>query len=70
MQVNIKLNSVLEERKISARELSRMTGVRHPSISDMCNNSIKQLPLASLAKICEALDCDIPDILELKKEPS
>ncbi|KHE73146.1 helix-turn-helix transcriptional regulator [Halobacillus sp. BBL2006] len=70
MFVNIKLNALLEEKRISARELSRMTGIRHPSISDMCNNTTKMIPKSSLAKICEALDCDIPDILELKKEPS
>lgn len=70
MQIYIKLNNLLEDRGISHRELSRMTGIRHPSISEMCNNQTRRLPLENLAKICEILDCEITDILELVKEPT
>lgn len=70
MYVHIKLNELLEQKRISHRELSRMTGIRHPSISEMCNNQTKRLPLDNLAKICEVLQCDITDILELRKERS
>jgi putative transcriptional regulator len=68
MRVIIKLNSLLEEKGISHRELSRITGIRHPSISEMCNNTTKRIPLDNLAKICEVLECDINDVLELIKE--
>jgi len=64
--VTVKLNNLLIEKNISHRELSRLTGIRHPSISEMCNNKTKRLPLDNLAKICEVLECDIPDILELE----
>lgn len=70
MFVNIKLAKILEERRISHRELSRMTGIRHPSISEMCNNKTERLPLKNLAAICNVLECEITDILELQKEPS
>lgn len=68
MKVVIKLDSLLQEKGISHRELARMTDIRHPSISEMCNNETKRLPLDNLAKICEVLECDITDILELKKD--
>lgn len=64
--MTVKLNNLLIEKNISHRELSRLTGIRHPSISEMCNNKTKRLPLDNLAKICEVLECDIPDILELE----
>lgn len=67
MKVNIKLNSLLEDKGISHRELSRLAGIRHPSISEMCNNTTKRIPLDNLAKICEVLNCEITDILELQK---
>lgn len=68
MKVTIKLAELLESKRISHRELSRMTGIRHPSISEMCNNKTERLPLKNLAAICEALGCEITDILELEKE--
>ena len=70
MIVCLKLHQLLEERGISARELSRMTGIRHPSISAMCNNTIKHMPLKALASICDKLDCEIQDVLVLQKEQS
>jgi putative transcriptional regulator len=63
----VKLAQVLEERNISHREFSRLTGIRHPTISAMCNNTVKHIPLENLFSICTFLDCEITDILELKK---
>lgn len=68
MKVIIKLNSILEDKELSHREFARMTGIRHPTISDMCNNTIKHIPLHNLAKICEVLECEISDILKLEEE--
>lgn len=65
----IHLSEILKEKGISQRELSRRTGILQPTISKMCNNTLEHFPLASLSKICEVLDCEIIDILELKKEP-
>lgn len=68
MNVTIKLSQILQDRNVSQRELSRLTEIRLASISEMCNNQTKQLPLDNLAKICEALGCEITDILELRPE--
>jgi len=67
MKVVIKLDQLLQERSMSQHELSRITGIRQPSINDMCRNQTVRLPLDNLAKICEALNCEINDILELVK---
>jgi putative transcriptional regulator len=66
----LKLNKFLKEKGISQRELSRLTGVRHPTISEMCLNRSKSLPVENLDIICTVLDCDITDIIEHKKEHS
>lgn len=65
--VRIKLAAILEKRGIGQREFSRMTGIRHPSIGEMCANKTVRLPLENLAKVCEVLDVGITDILELEK---
>jgi putative transcriptional regulator len=53
---------------MSQHELSRRTGIRQPSINEMCRNQTVRLPLDNLAKICEVLECEITDIIELQKE--
>lgn len=68
MKVIIKLADLLATHKMSQHELSRRTGIRQPSINEMCRNQTVRLPLENLAKICEVLDCEITDILELEKE--
>lgn len=68
MKVIIKLDQLLTDRSMSQHELSRMTGIRQPSINELCRNKTVRLPLANLAKICEVLQCDIPDVLMLVKD--
>lgn len=67
MKVILKLDQILNQRDMSQHELSRLTGIRQPSINEMCRNQTIRLPLMNLAKICEVLECDIPDVLELQK---
>jgi len=67
MKIEIKLAKLLESKSISQRELARQTGVRLASINEMCQNDIIRLTLDNLAKICDALNCDISDILELDR---
>lgn len=70
MKIYIKLDEILTQRNISQHELSRMAGIRQPSINEMCRNQTVRLPLDNLAKICDVLNCEITDILELQKEPT
>lgn len=64
LKVKIKLAELIEG-KMSQRELSRLTGIRRPTITDMCNQNVTQIPLNNLAKICEVLQVDISEVLEL-----
>lgn len=70
MKIIIKLDDLLNKQNMSQHELSRKTGVRQPTINAMCRNQSKRIPLDNLASICEVLECDISDILELKTEPT
>jgi putative transcriptional regulator len=70
MKIILTIDRLLYDRGMSQHELSRLTGIRQPSINEMCRNHAKRPPLDNLAKICEALDCDITDIMEFKKEHS
>ncbi|WP_373710717.1 helix-turn-helix domain-containing protein [Jeotgalibaca porci] len=74
MIIQFKLDEILERMNISQHGLSRMTGIRQATISDMCANKTKHIPLKNLALICGSLDCGILDVLELiktnEKEPT
>lgn len=70
MEIIIKLDFMLRKHGYSQQEFSRLIEIRQASISEMCNNQTKRLPLDNLAKICKFFDCEITDILELKKEQS
>lgn len=51
------------------REFARIIERRFATINDMCNNESKQLPLEILALVCEELEVDIGDVLELVPNP-
>lgn len=64
-ELRINLKKVLEKSGLSQRELSHITGIRFPSVSEMCLNKSKRLGVENLAMICEVCKCDISDLLEL-----
>jgi putative transcriptional regulator len=63
----IKLDELLKEKGISQRKLSRETGIRQPTISEMCLNRSKSLPIENLDLICDFLNCNLFDIIEYNK---
>lgn len=68
MKVVITLDQLLNEKNMSQRKLSTLTGIRQPSINEMCRNITNRLSLENLARICEALECEITDVLKIVKE--
>ncbi|RKI39227.1 XRE family transcriptional regulator [bacterium D16-51] len=47
---------------MNQRELAEKTGIRASSISKMCNNKAKHIPIETIDKICEILDCDVSEL--------
>jgi putative transcriptional regulator len=60
----LKLKSYLDEKNFTQAELIRQTGIRKATISAICNNTIKELPVGVLEKICDTLECQPGDIIE------
>jgi len=63
-QVVFKIDQVLEEKKISKNKLEKEAGLQRTQLNSYCNNKVKRLDLATIAKICYVLDCEIADIME------
>lgn len=64
----IKLREALDRRNKSIYWLNRQTGIASSTLSRICNNKTTSIEFSVLDKICEALDCEISDILENTKK--
>lgn len=60
----IKLNETLESRGKSQYWLSKHTGIAASTINNLCNGKTTSIQFDVLQKICDALNCDITDIIE------
>lgn len=65
----LKLSEHMEEKRINARQLSVMTGIRWNTIDDMAKNKAKHWSPENLEKVMIALELeDITDLIEYKKD--
>lgn len=67
--IKILLSRALGERRWTQADLARATGIRKNTISDLYNEMAARVSLEQLDLICEALDCDLSEIIEYKPNP-
>ena len=58
------LSRILGERRWKQSKLARETGIRPGTISDLYQEVAERVSFDHLDKICEALDCDLSELLE------
>ena len=61
--IRILLSTRLGELRWTQADLARKTGIRPSTINDLYHDLAERVNLEHLDLICEALDCDISDIL-------
>ena len=64
MMIKFKVKVMLAIREMTQKDLAEKTGIRPPTISAICTNTIKHLPIDALNKICAVLDCQPADLME------
>ena len=64
MMIKIHLSRLLGEKRWSQARLARETGIRPSTISHWYNEFVDRVSLDHLNKICEALNCEVIDLLE------
>lgn len=68
IEIEIKLQQLLLEKKMTYKELSSKTGLNIRTISELVNNKTERIPKKGLCKIAEALEIDdIRDLIDFKK---
>lgn len=61
--VKLTLDTLLKEKDITRYQLSKMTEIKYQIIDNYYKNRVVRYDSYILSKICEALDCDISDII-------
>ena len=64
----INLDVMMAKRKMSLNELSEKVGITLANLSILKNNKARAVRFSTLDAICKALDCDVGDIIEYRKE--
>lgn len=68
--IRILLSTRLGELRWTQADLARKTGIRPNTISDLYHEIADRVSLEQLDKICEALNCDLTDlIVRVPNEP-
>lgn len=62
------LDKTLSQKNISRYELSKRTGIQYQIIDNYYKNKVKRYDGFVLDRICEAIDCDICDLLEYSNQ--
>ena len=63
----VKLRETLDKKNKSIYWLHNKTGVASSTLSRICNGKTSSIDFSTLDKICDALDCEVSDILEHTK---
>ena len=66
--IRLTLDQYLDSHSITRYELSQRTNIRFQIIDNYYKNKVVRYDSYVLNRICEALDCDISELIEYKKE--
>ena len=68
ISIKVNLDLLLLQRKMSLTELSEVVGITIANLSILKRGKAKAIRFSTLVAICEALECEPGDILELDRE--
>ncbi len=62
-RIHCRLDELLEARGMTLTELSRRVGVSLVNLSILKNDRARAIRFSTLAAVCEALDCQVGELL-------
>ena len=66
--IKCRLKVLLAEHDMSQKELAQVTGIQTNTISKMCRNDIKQIPITALNELCKYFKCNTSDIFSYQND--
>ena len=64
MEIVVRLDVMLARRKMKSRELAAHVGITEQNISLLKSGRVRGIRFGTLARICDALECQPGDLLE------
>ena len=68
MQIVVRLDVMLALRKMKAKDLAERIGITEANLSLLRTGKVKGVRFATLAKLCDALDCTPGDLLDVSSD--
>ncbi|MEQ8406320.1 MAG: helix-turn-helix transcriptional regulator [Oceanicaulis sp.] len=68
LRVEMRLDVLLAERRMRSKDLAERIGVSEVALSQIKTGKIKGVRFETLARICEALECEPGDLLRLVRD--
>ena len=69
MPIVVTLDVMLARRKMRSRELAERIGITEANLSLLKSGKVRGVRFETLARICEALDCQPADLLRYESGP-
>ena len=70
LRILVDQKALHERRRIGILTIVKESGAKRATVQRLLNNTIKNVPLDELKKICLYLDCQPGDILRIDEQPS
>ncbi len=68
MQILVKLDVMLAQRKVKSKDLAQHIGITEQNLSLLKQGKVKGLRFSTLMAICDYLDCQPGDLLAFSRE--
>jgi putative transcriptional regulator len=68
-RIGCRLTELLDDRGMTLTELAERVGVSIVNLSVLKNGRARAVRFSTLTAICEALECDVGDVLHLEQPP-
>ncbi len=68
-EIIFNIDVMLARRKMSVTELANRVGITLANMSILKTGKAKAVKIATLAKLCEILDCQPGDLFEYRRKP-
>jgi len=68
-EIIVTLDVMLARRKVRSKDLAAYVGITEANISQLKSGKVKGVRFATLAAICEYLECKPGDILDFEPNP-
>ena len=66
--IRLTVDQYLDSRGISRYELAKRAGIRYQIVDNYYKNKVARYDSDVLNRMCEALSCDISDLVQYQKE--